>query len=152
MQFLQKGRGDLPPSPPLVMCLYWCWCAENIFWFYSNLYENFPNSYGFALLLEPNPFCPHLVLYDRKHFSLILTDLSNCLFLFHKIIQRMWRLFLPNSFQKCRSSHLQMFFRSSHPKMFNKKVFLEVSQNLQENICAKVSLLLKLQAKVGNFI
>ena len=36
--------------------------------------------------------------------------------------------------------------------MFNKKVFLEVSQNLQENICAKVSLLLKLQAKVGNFI
>ena len=33
LQFLQKGRGDLPPSPPLVMCLYWCWCAENIFCF-----------------------------------------------------------------------------------------------------------------------
>ena len=33
-----------------------------------------------------------------------------------------------------------------------KKLFLEISQNSQENTCARVSLLLKLQAKVGNFI
>ena len=33
-----------------------------------------------------------------------------------------------------------------------KKVFLENSQNLQEKTCARVSLLIKLQVKVGNFI
>ena len=33
-------------------------------------------------------------------------------------------MFLPNSFQKCRSSCLQMFFRSSHPEMFCKKAAL----------------------------
>ena len=31
-------------------------------------------------------------------------------------------------------------------KCCSKKVFLEISQNLQENICAKVSFLIKLQA------
>ena len=35
-------------------------------------------------------------------------------------------------------------FRSSRPQV--KKVFLEVSQNLQENTCARVSFLIKLQA------
>ena len=33
-----------------------------------------------------------------------------------------------------------------------KKLVLEISQNLQENTCCRVSLLLKLQAKVGSFI
>ena len=33
-----------------------------------------------------------------------------------------------------------------------KKLFPEISQNSQENTCARVSLLLKLQAKVGNLI
>ena len=33
-----------------------------------------------------------------------------------------------------------------------KKLFLEISQNSQENTCARASLLLKLQAKVGNLI
>ena len=33
-----------------------------------------------------------------------------------------------------------------------KKLFLGISQNSQENICANVSLLLKFEAKVGNFI
>ena len=32
------------------------------------------------------------------------------------------------------------------------KVFLEILQNLLENTCAKASLLIKLQANVGNFI
>ena len=45
-----------------------------------------------------------------------------------------------------------MFFRSSRPEMFCKKLFLEISQNSQENICARAFLLLKLQVKVGNFI
>ena len=30
-------------------------------------------------------------------------------------------MFLQNSFPKCRSSRLQMFFRSSHPEVFCKK-------------------------------
>ena len=33
-----------------------------------------------------------------------------------------------------------------------KKVFLEISQNLQENTCARVSFLIKLQAGICNFI
>ena len=57
--------------------------------FYPILHESFSNSYGLALFQEFNPFYPHLVLYDRKHFCSILTDLSNLLFLFHKIKQRM---------------------------------------------------------------
>ena len=52
--------------------------------FYPILHETFSNSYGFPLMQEFNPFYPHLVLYDRKHFCSILTDLSNLLFLFHQ--------------------------------------------------------------------
>ena len=36
----------------------------------------------------------------------------------------MWRMFLQNSFQTCRSSHLQIFFRSSRPEVFCKKSVL----------------------------
>ena len=41
--------------------------------------------------------------------------------------------------------------RSSRPELSVKKVFLEILQNSQENTCAKVSFLIKLQAW-GNFI
>ena len=99
-------------------------CRKILSTFYPTLHKSFSNSYGFALLQEFNPFYLHLVVYDRKHFCSILTDLSNLLFLFHKIKQRMWRMFLPNSFQKCRSSRSQMFFRSSRPEMFCKKAVL----------------------------
>ena len=37
-------------------------------------------------------------------------------------------------------------YRSSRPKVFLNKVFLEISQNSQENTCARVSFLIKLQA------
>ena len=36
--------------------------------------------------------------------------------------------------------------RSSHRRCSTKKVFLQISQNLQENTCAKVSFLIKLHA------
>ena len=36
--------------------------------------------------------------------------------------------------------------RSSHQRCSVKKVFLEISQNSQENTCARVSFLIKLQA------
>ena len=36
--------------------------------------------------------------------------------------------------------------RSSRPEVFYKKVFLEISQNSQKNICARASFLIKLQA------
>ena len=48
------------------------------------LQETFSNSYSLPLLRKFNPFCPHLVLYNRKHFCSILTDLSNLSFLFHQ--------------------------------------------------------------------
>ena len=37
--------------------------------------------------------------------------------------------------------------RSSHPEMFYKKVFFEISQNSHENTCARVSFLIKLQRR-----
>ena len=43
-------------------------------------------------------------------------------------------------------------FRGSHQKCSVKKVFLEISQNSQENTCARVSFLIKLQAWDCNFI
>ena len=57
-----------------------------------------------------------------------------------------------------------VFFRNSRRKLFCKKgegatggvlkekVFLQILQNLQENTCAKVSFLIKLQAEECNFI
>ena len=98
-------------------------CKKIFSAFNPTLLEGFSNGYGFVLLQEFNIFYLHLVLFDIKHFCSILTDLSNLLFLFHKI-KEMWRMFLANSFQKCRSSHLQMFFRSSRPEMFCKKAVL----------------------------
>ena len=38
------------------------------------------------------------------------------------------------------------YFRSSHRRCSEKKVFLEISQNLQENTCARDYFLIKLQA------
>ena len=37
-------------------------------------------------------------------------------------------------------------FRSSHPDVFCEKMFLEISRNSEENTCATVSFLIKLQA------
>ena len=42
--------------------------------------------------------------------------------------------------------------RSSHLRCSAKKVFLKVSQNSQENFCARVSFLIKLQAEACNFV
>ena len=49
-------------------------CRKTFSAFYLILHESFSNSYGFTLLQEFIIFYPHLVLYDRKHFRLILTD------------------------------------------------------------------------------
>ena len=107
--------------------IYWnvdAGVQKNIFSFLSTLHESFSNSYGFALLQDFNPLYLQLVLYNRNHFCSVLTDLSNLLFLLHKIKQRMWKMFSPNSFQKCRSIRPQMFFRSSRPEMFCKEAVL----------------------------
>ena len=47
---------------------------------------------------------------------------------------------------------MMVITRSSHQRCSVKKVFLEISQNLQENICARVSFLIKLQAEARNLI
>ena len=52
--------------------------------FYPILHETFSSSYGSPLMKEFNPFYPHLVLYERKHFCSVLTDLSKLSFLFHQ--------------------------------------------------------------------
>ena len=59
-------------------------CRKIFSAFYPILHETFSNSYGFPLMQEFNPFYPHLVLYDRKHFCSVLTESSNLLFLFQQ--------------------------------------------------------------------
>ena len=56
------------------------------------LHETFPNSYGFPLMQEFNPFYPQVVLYDRKHFCSILTTLKNLYFFSSKVPSaKLWR-------------------------------------------------------------
>ena len=45
-----------------------------------------------------------------------------------------------------RNSRASSRFRSSRPGRSVKKVFLKISQNSQENTCARVSFLIKLRA------
>ena len=127
-------------------------CRKIFSAFYPTLHESFSNSYGFALLQEFNPFYHPLGLYDRKYFCSILTDLSNLLFLFH---QKFFKL----AYEKCCYETVSKNAEADVRKCFSetvaqrcsvKQVFLEISQNSQENTCARVSLLIKLQAK--NFI
>ena len=54
---------------------------------------------------------------------------------------------------KCTDLNLMfMKYRSSHRRCSIKKVFLNISQNSQENTCARVSSLIKFQAEPYNFI
>ena len=98
------------------------------------------NSYAFGLLQEFNISYPHLVLYDRKHFFSILTDLSNLLFLFHKINQYeecSYQTVSKNAGAAVRKCSLEAVAQRCSVK----KLFVEISQNSQENTCARVSLL-----------
>ena len=76
-------------------------------------------------------FPPHLVFYDRKHFCSSFSHLSNLSqckwpFLFHQFPFAKLRSekkigpkkFLQNTFQKCRNSRSQMFFKIRHLKNF----------------------------------
>ena len=70
-------------------------------------------------------FSFHLVFYDRKPFSSILTEFNNLScnkwpHLFHQKFSLLTydlkkkiapKIFLQRTFQKCRRSHLQMFFK-----------------------------------------
>ena len=58
--------------------------CRKMFSFYRILHETFSSSYGLCLMEEFNPLYLHPVLYDRKHFCSILTDLSKLSFLFHQ--------------------------------------------------------------------
>ena len=51
-----------------------------------------------------------------------------------------------------RVTFLREICRSSHQRSSIIKVFLEISQNSQENTCARVSFLIQLQASACNFI
>ena len=81
-----------------------------------------------------------------------LADLNNLLFLFQEIKQWMWRMFLPKSFQKCRSSRLQMFFRSSRPEMFCKKAVLrDFLKFTTKHLCQSL-FITKVAGQDSNFI
>ena len=48
--------------------------------------------------------------------------------------------------EKSSSTHLPSYTEAVVQSCSVKKVFLEISQNLQENACARISFLVKLQA------
>ena len=53
----------------------------------------------------------------------------------------------------CSSIYLEIRNkRNSCPEVFCKKVLLEISQNPQENTCARVPFLIKMQAETCNFL
>ena len=64
---------------------------------------------------------------------------------------RTGRMFLQNSSQKCRSSCLQMFFRSSCPEVFSKHGVLRDFMKFTGKHLCQNPLLIKLQVKIGNF-
>ena len=90
-------------------------CRKTFSPFYQMFHETFSKSSGFPLMQEFNPFYPHLVLYDRKHFCSVLTDLSNLSFSFY---------------QKCPllSYDLKNVLTKQFPKM-QKQPFTNVLQN-----------------------
>ena len=61
-------------------------------------------------------------------------------------------MFLPNSFQNAEATVCKCSSEAVAQICSVKKLFLEIFQNSQEDTCARVSLLLKLQAKVGYFV
>ena len=114
---------------------------------------------------------------DKVFFTLFFLCMHNSKeFIFNILLRfccELWTLKLPSCFGWfCCGSHLIIwcdceprftflpdylymyfrfwrahFFRSSRPE-----VFLEISQNSQENTCVRVSFLIKLQAETYNFI
>ena len=62
-------------------------------------------------------------------------------------------IFIISIFAKNRLNHMSLFFLEAVAQRCSvKKVFLEISQNSQENTCARVSFLIKLRALACNFI
>ena len=119
----------------------------------TTLYESF--SIAMVLL-----FCKNLIFSILNQYFMIgnifvqswLADLNNLLFWFQEIKQWMWRMFLPKSFQKCRSSRLQMFFRSSRPEMFCKKAVLrDFLKFTTKHLCQSL-FITKVAGQDGNFI
>ena len=78
-----------------------------------------------------NPFSPHLVLHDRKHFCSVLTDLRSLSFLFHQKFP-------------LESNDLKNVLTKQSPKM-QKQPFANVLQNRCSykfpNIHKKISVL-----------
>ena len=68
-----------------------------------------------------------------------------------KLMTKSWDIDI-QTFNDIKSNLLQIKCSSSYPEVFCKKVFLEISQNSQENTCVAVSFLIKLQALACNFI
>ena len=73
---------------------------------------------------------------------------ANCVTMFYVIKCLHWigRSILSLDFKQPRqTSYSNRYFRSSRPEVFYRNVFLEILQKSQENTCARVSFLIKLQ-------
>ena len=57
-----------------------------------------------------------------------------------------YKVFMNELFFNIAEKHVTDFVEAVIQRCSVKKVFLEISQNLQENTCARVSFLIKLQA------
>ena len=132
-------------------------CRKIFSAFYPILHETISNSYSFPHMPEFNPVYPHLVLYDRKHFCDL--DWFEQRFIFVSSEVPFAKLLSEECSYKTVSKNAEAAIRICSSEAVAqrssiKKLFLEISQNSQENTHPKVSLLLKLQetASAGNFI
>ena len=96
-----------------------CGWSVSWFWIYGKVLEQLIFNIIFELLKEN----------ELSEFMFTSVRFHTC-----------WHLFARTDFDHPGN------VRKSHPEVFCKKVFLEISQNSQESTCARASFLIKLQA------
>ena len=124
---------------------------------YTILHETFSNSYSFPHMQGFNSLHPHLVLYHRKHFCNL--DWFEQIFIFVSSKVPSAKLWCKECSHKTVSKNVEAAVRKCSSEAVAqrcsvKKMFLKVLQNSQKNTHARISSLIKLQARNStcNFI
>ena len=106
---------------------------KNNFCFWSDFTWSFFQYLWFPFLCKNNPFYPQLVLYNRKHFCSVFTELSNLSFLFKSKVTfaklKSEECSLQNSFQKMQKQPFANFLQNRSSYKFpniHKEIFVTV--------------------------
>ena len=105
-------------------------CAQKYFLLFIRFYMKlFP-----IAMQEFNPFYPHLVLYDRKHFCSILTNLSNLLFLFYQKFPLL-SYDVKNSLAKRFPKMRMLLFANVLQKQWLRDVLGNITEFTEKHLC-----------------